>query len=176
MWRKLDPYIPEAAKIRWDTVEFTRGLGYDIGCGSEKVWPHAIGIDNRKDTGLFNIQMNPDLTVPDASDLSRLIVSGQADWVFSSHLLEHIEFENVPKALKEWWRLLRSGGYLTLYLPDEDEYPKVGEDGANPDHKWNVNYDKIIEAMKPLGSWDLVEFQKRNQDNEYSLFFVFKKV
>ncbi len=78
--------------------------------------------------------------------------------------------------LREMWRVLKQGGYLLLYLPDEDEYPKVGENGANPDHKWNVNYEKVVDAMKLIGSWDLVDFQKRNQGNEYSLYFVFKKV
>jgi len=62
-------------------------------------------------------------------------------------------------------------------LPDEDEYPKVGEQGANPDHKWNVNYDRVVEAMEKVPrSWDLVQFEKRNQTDEYSLFFVFKMI
>jgi hypothetical protein len=64
---------------------------------------------------------------------------------------------------------------LILYVPDEDEYPKVGEKGANPDHKWNVNYDKVVKYMEGVPrNWDLIDFQKRNQGDEYSLFFVFK--
>jgi len=98
------------------------------------------------------------------------------DFVFSSHLLEHIEPERVTGALKEWMRIIRAKGYLVLYLPDEDEYPKVGENGANPDHKWNVNYERVIQYMRAAGSWDLIDFQKRNQGREYSLYFVFQKV
>jgi predicted SAM-dependent methyltransferase len=96
------------------------------------------------------------------------------DFAYSSHTLEHIE--DYAAALKEWWRVVKQGGYLILYLPDEDEYPKVGEDGANPDHKWNVNYDKVVDAMRAAGSWDLVDFQKRNGGQEYSLLFIFKKL
>ena len=171
-WRKTDPYVPEASKIRWDTVPYTRGLGYDIGCGSEKVWPHAIGIDNRKDTAMFGIQMNPDLTVPDACEL-KLLASSQADWVFSSHLLEHIEDHG--KALKEWWRVLKDGGYLILYLPHKNLYPNIGQDGANPDHKHDFLPSDISEVMKEIGGWDLVVNEERNQDNEYSFFQVYKK-
>src|SRR6185503_12589720 len=64
-----------------------------------------------------------------------------------------------------------------LYLPDQDQYPKVGEYGANPDHKWNVNYDKVIAAMEQVSrGWDLVDYQVRSEADEYSLFFVFKLV
>ena len=173
VWKKEDPYIPEASKIRWETVPYTRGLGYDIGCGSEKVWPHAIGIDNRNDVAMFGIPCNPDLTVPDACDLSRVTPSAQADWVFSSHLLEHIV--DYKKALREWWRILKDGGYLTLYLPHKELYPNIGQPGANPDHKHDFVPSDVIEAMKEVGGWDLVEKQERNQDNEYSFYLVFKK-
>ena len=39
------------------------------------------------------------------------------------------------------------------------------------------NYPKVVEAMeKGPHDWDLVQFEKRNQADEYSLFFVFKKL
>lgn len=173
VWKIDAPQCFESDKVRWDTVAYTRGLGYDIGCGPAKVWPHAIGIDNRKDTAMFGIQMNPDLTLPDASDLSRVVVSGQADWVYSSHTLEHIE--DYRAALKEWWRILRDGGYLILYLPHKNLYPNIGQTGANPDHKHDFLPTDIIEAMKGIGGWDLVVNEDRNQDNEYSFLQVYKK-
>ena len=171
-WKETDPQGAESAKCRWDVVRYTRGKGLDVGCGPWKQFPHWIGVDNRADTQLFGVQMDPDVMVETAEDLS-LFASGSLDFVFSSHLLEHIAYEKVPATLKEWLRVLKVGGYLVLYLPDEDQYPKVGEHGANPDHKWNVNYDRVLEAMS--GSWDLVKFEKRDQGMEYSLLFVFKK-
>lgn len=64
-----------------------------------------------------------------------------------------------------------------LYVPDEEEYPKVGEYGANPDHKFNVNYDVVVDALQKVNhSWDMVEYEKRNKDDEYSLWFVIKKL
>jgi len=171
MWRREDPCGNESAKWMYDTVQYTRGRGLDLGCGPNKIWPHAIGVDNYTETALFGIQMKPDVVC----DCTKLDVFGSAsmDYVYSSHLLEHIA--DYKAALKEWWRVIKPGGFLLLYLPDEDEYPKVGEEGANVDHKWNVNTDKVIDAMKTVGGWDLVHCEKRNQDREYSLAFVFKK-
>jgi predicted SAM-dependent methyltransferase len=174
VWARENRQGCEAFKIRWEMVKYTRGMGIDLGCGPQKVYPHFIGVDNNVDEHLFGIQCKPDVKIKTAEDLS-LFGSQSLDFVFSSHLLEHIDYNKVPKALKEWWRLIKPNGYLVLYLPDEDEYPKVGEEGANPDHKWNVNYQRVVDAMG-FASFDLVEYQKRNQDEEYSLYFVFKKI
>lgn len=175
-WRIDDPTGNESGKVKWEIVQWTRGRGLDIGCGVHKTFPHFIGVDNKKDTALFGQPINPDIAVETAERLD-VFASGSLDFCFSSHLLEHIEYEKVPAALKEWMRVIRHRGFLVLYLPDEDEYPKIGEPGANPDHQWNVGYDRVLEAMKATGSsWDLVDFQKRNQDKEYSLFFVFQKI
>ena len=171
MWSADAPQGDETGKIRWETVPFCRGRGLDLGCGPKKLFPHVIGIDNRKDTELFGIQMKPDLLL-DVTDLS-MFSNGSMNFVYSSHTLEHFPYEDVPKILREWWRVITVGGFLILYLPDEDTYPKVGEPGANPDHKWNVNAAKVCEAM-PKG-WELIEDQKRSDANEYSIFLVFRK-
>ncbi len=171
VWKVSDPQYYESAKIRWETVPYTRGRGLDVGCGADKIWPHAIGVDNRIDTALFDVKMEPDVTL-NATDMS-FFATRSFDWVFSSHMLEHCE--NYPQVMNEMFRVIKNDGYLMLYLPDEDEYPKIGEDGANPDHKWNVNYDRVVDAMKKVGGWNLIEFQKRNETNEYSLYFVFQK-
>lgn len=163
----------ELKKVAWEIVKWTRGRGLDIGCGPHKTFPHFIGLDNGKDAFLYQIPVKPDVWIQDCGDLY-LFADKSMDFVVSSHLLEHVEFERVPDILKEWFRVLKDDAYCILYLPDEDEYPKVGEKGANPDHKWNVSKSKILDAMDKM-SWDLVDFQKRNKDDEYSLFFVFQK-
>ena len=172
VWRAEDPQGEENAKVMWEIVRYTRGLVLDIGCGPHKTFPHFIGIDNRVDTRLFGIQMDPDLTVPDASELP-LIASDSVDAVFSSHLLEHIE--DHEKALREWWRVIKPGGYLILYLPDKDLYPNIGKEGANPDHKHDFERDDIIHAMHDIGHWTLLRNEQRSEDREYSFFQVFQK-
>lgn len=199
VWRKDDPQGNESGKVKWEIVRWTRGRGLDVGCGIQKTFPHFIGVDSCKDTELFGHPIRPDVRCETAARLP-MFASGGMDFVFSSHLLEHfpltvhdprkqdrvvralsdwvhLERFTALNALTEWMRVIRRGGYLVLYLPDEAEYPKVGEDGANPDHCWNVSYDKVIELMRQVRcGWDLIDFQKRNQDNEYSLYFVFQKV
>jgi ADP-heptose:LPS heptosyltransferase/predicted SAM-dependent methyltransferase len=165
----------EGYKIRWEIIQWTRGRGLDLGCGPQKTFPHFIGLDNNIDAQLFGIPANPDIRVDTCENLS-LFSSKSMDFVFSSHLLEHIQPDNVTECLKEWWRVMKDGAYLVLYLPDEDEYPKVGEKGANTDHKWNVNRERVIDYMRSIKGWDLVDFQKRNKSDEYSLYFVFKKI
>lgn len=163
----------EASKIRWELVPFMRGRCLDIGCGPFKVFPHFIGVDNGHHWGHFD-----NVKVETAEKLD-LFGSATIDCVFSSHLLEHITYENVPATLGEWMRVLKPGGYLCLYLPAEGDYPSVGEPGANPDHKWNVNYNRVVEAMERVEyGWDLQEFQERHGEDppEYSLWFVFRKL
>jgi len=157
-WRIDGPQGNEAFKIRWEIVQYTRGRGLDIGCGMGKLYQHWIGVDNAKDKLLFGHDIKPDVLVETAEDLG-LFSTACMDFCFSSHLLEHIEYEKVPATLKEWMRVIKPGGHLTLYLPDEEAYPKVGETGANPDHKWNVNYHRVLDAM-PDG-FDLLDYQQR---------------
>lgn len=172
VWKVSDPQYYESAKIRWETVPYTRGRGLDVGCGADKIWPHAIGVDNRIDTALFDVKMNPDVTL-NATDMS-FFATRSFDWVFSSHMLEHCE--NYPEVLREMFRVIKNDGYLLLYLPHKLFYPNKGEEGANPDHRHDFLPQDIIDTMRQIGSWDLVENQERNEDNEYSFFQVYKKL
>jgi ADP-heptose:LPS heptosyltransferase/predicted SAM-dependent methyltransferase len=199
VWKIDGPLGNESGKIKWEITKWTRGRGLDLGCGMQKTYPHFIGVDSGKDGVLFNHPINADVRVVSAADLS-VFASSSMDFIFSSHLLEHIPLERQDprafpdpiqralaekmiiekftalEALKDWMRVIKRDGYLVLYVPDEDEYPKVGTAGANPDHCWNVSYDKVVELMKKTGyGWDLVDFQKRTEGIEYSLFFVFQK-
>jgi len=199
-WRIDGPQGNESGKIKWEIVKWTRGRGLDLGCGLQKTFPHFIGVDNGKDGLLYGHPINPDVRVQTAAELP-MFASGSMDFVFSSHLLEHfpltaddprkwpnpiaramadkmmLEKHTALDALREWLRVIRRGGYLLLYVPDEDEYPKVGTPGANPDHAFNVSYGTVLDLMRKTGSgFDLIEFQKRNEADEYSLLFVFQKV
>ena len=164
----------ESAKIRWEIAEYTRGRVLDLGCGTNKCYPHFIGVDNGHHAQ-FGLRIKPDVFIKSCEKLD-LFASQSMDGVFSSHLLEHFEHEKIPGILKEWLRVVKPGGHLVLYVPDDTEYPKVGDPHANPDHKVNLNYEYVVEAMREAGSWDLIDFQKRNADDEYSLLFVFKRL
>jgi len=167
-WRIDDPQGNESAKIKWELVEYTNGKGLDLGCGPFKTFPHFIGVDNGHHWGMKGV----DVPVETCEDLS-LFASQSMDFVFSSHLLEHIH--DTKAALKEWWRVLKVGGYLIVYLPHKAFYPNIGTEGANPDHKHDFMPEDIESVMKGMGGWDLVRNEDRNEGREYSFFQVYKK-
>jgi ADP-heptose:LPS heptosyltransferase/predicted SAM-dependent methyltransferase len=172
VWERNKPQSHEYKKIKYEIVPYTRGRVLDLGCGPYITFPHFIGVDNTEE---FNkgARWRPDITA-DARDLS-IFATNSIDAVFSSHLLEH--FENTEKVLKEWWRVIKPGGYLVLYLPHKKYYPNIGEEGANEEHKHDFMPNDIIEIMKRVDrKWDLVEDQERNQNDEYSFFQVYQKV
>ena len=170
-WRRTDPQRNESAKCKWDIVPFTRGLGLDIGCASYKPFQHFIGVDDCTDTILFGNAITPDVKC-DARDL-RMFANESMDFVYSSHTLEHMV--DYKAALKEWWRVVRVGGHMVLYLPHKDFYPNIGETVANPDHKHDFLPQDIVDAMKEAGGWDLVINEERDGGDEYSFLVVFRK-
>lgn len=171
-WDINQPYVAESKKIVWEVAPYLRGRGVDLGAGTFKILPHAMSVDNGHHE-MFNHHINPDVRI-DTCEKMDVFASQSMDFVYSSHLLEHIE--NHKAALAEWWRLVKVGGYLALYLPHKDFYPNIGTEGANPDHKHDFLPQDIIDVMTGFGGWDLVECQERNGDLEYSMLLVFKKM
>jgi predicted SAM-dependent methyltransferase/ADP-heptose:LPS heptosyltransferase len=161
----------ESAKIRWHVVQYMRGSGLDIGCGPWKISPHAVGVDGKNyinGTSGPNLVMNC-ITLPIFGD-------GVFDFVYSSHLLEHIV--DTEGTLREWLRVLSEDGYLILYLPHKLFYPNIGQPGANPDHKHDFLPQDIINIMRRLSAkvgLELIENEERNGGDEYSFLQVYRK-
>jgi ADP-heptose:LPS heptosyltransferase/tetratricopeptide (TPR) repeat protein len=117
----------EARKCLPRVRKYLFGSGLDVGCGNFPVVENAIGIDFRE---------GPARIKSDVKSLP-MFADGGMDFVFSSHCLEDIKEHK--SALAEWCRVLKPGGYLVLYLPHEDYYPRVGHPLANRDHVHNFN-------------------------------------
>lgn len=83
---------------RYLALNHCKGQGVDVGSG---MWPldGAKSIENHDSENAYLIK---------ASD-------GSLDYVFSSHLLEHLDQHR--RALNEWRRVLVPDGILFLYLP-----------------------------------------------------------
>jgi len=162
-------YIPEVEKCRALFRPFVNGIGLDLGCGCQKVSREAIGVDCDFIPGTTNIawDLNEDLWI---------IAPNSMDFVFSSHLLEHLE--NPEKRLKDWWSKIAPGGYLCLYLPHGDH---IGQQG--PEHIWkrmfpemianwmdvNRGYKLVIEGEFPRNPEKPLEWQ------EYSFAMIYRK-
>jgi predicted SAM-dependent methyltransferase len=100
----------------------------------DKVTPDAIGVD---------AQPGSDVT----TDLERPLPfqDGEMDWLWSSHLLEHLWSWQL--ALEDWVRVLRPGGILGLYLPHADYY----DNAWNSDHKHALRPDLVGHVLERLG-------------------------
>ena len=183
-WSPLAPPCKcETPKTRWRTVPYTAGRGLDLGCGAERLFDteFVIGIDDGHDARHFGSPVAANLQI-DAKNLLPLS-SGSWDYVYSSWLLQYFPYADVPGVLREWMRVLKPLGLLVLYLPDASQFPKCNEEGVSPEpgappmHKWNVTYDRLVEALeKTHWNWDIIDFQHCDQDDEYSLFMVVRKL
>jgi len=95
------------------------GKGLDIGYGGDLLAANCIGYDFEHG---------------DASNIKRY-KDESFDYVYSSHTLEHLA--RPAEALGNWWRLVKRGGYLIIYVPHRDLYEKKADLPSqwNPDHK-----------------------------------------
>lgn len=162
-------WASETAKIREKVLKYCQGKVVDIGCGTDKITPDAIGVDFRA-TPAVSIRLG---RLEDIYRLSEVLKEhvGTVDAVFSSHCLEHIpsDFE----ALRDWIKLLKVGASIVLYLPDDRFY----------DNLWNVEhfhcyyyevFKRRFEAFFGQ-SMRVVESGGDVGDDRYSFFIVAQK-
>jgi SAM-dependent methyltransferase len=82
----------------------------------------------------------------DLEDGDAQFLNGVADssfhFVHSSHCLEHLV--DPAEGLRNWFRVIREGGYLVITVPDEDLYEQgVFPSTFNHDHKWTFTIFKM---------------------------------
>lgn len=118
-------------------ARYLSGRVLDIGCGSDPVVPHAVPFD--KPQG-------------DANHILDYLPPESFDCVHSSHALEHMH--DVPKAMRDWWTLVKPGGFMIVVVPDEDLYEQGNWPSLfNSDHKATFRLDKA-DSWSPV-SYDL---------------------
>ena len=95
------------------------GRGLDIGYGGDLLCENCMGWD---------------LEHGDAQRLDGLR-DESFDFAYSSHTLEHVA--DATLALRNWYRVVKRGGYLILFLPDRDLYEKrrTLPSRWNPEHR-----------------------------------------
>ena len=126
------------------------GEGLDVGYGSDLIVPGCSGWDLRNG---------------DAQYLAG-IEDESFDFVYSSHCLEHMY--DVQISLKNWFRVVKKGGYLLLAIPHRDLYEKKTQLPSrwNGDHKHMF----LIGRAEPPDTLDIVEEIKsalKNYDIKY---------
>ena len=163
----------ETSRCRERLRHFCSGYGIDVGYGGDTIIPSAITVD--LPTPYTKVGDTPLNLGGDAKDLY-WFKDNVLDYVYSSHLLE--DFEDTQSVLKEWLRVIKPGGYLVLFCPDEQKYrehcKKTGQP-YNYSHKvenFSLNYVKNI----LLNNFSNIEFIHENPlVDEYSFELVLKK-
>lgn len=119
-----------AVKLRDGFIEkyLSGGAILDIGYrGYETdvlpIVPQAIGVD---------------LDYPGYDGVTLPFPDGSQDAVFSSHCLEHID--DCRLAIREWFRVLKTGGYLVLMVPHKYLY----ERRQKPPSRWNLDHRRFF--------------------------------
>lgn len=160
--------------------KYCKGEGLDIGYGIKTVIPGCSGWD----------MCNGDAQYMDG------VEDESFDFVYSSHCLEHMV--DVRIALKNWFRLVRKGGYLIVAIPHRDLYEKKK---ALPS-RWNIDHkhmfligreedpdtlDIVKEVKESLSGYEIVYIKECSEghtiddpmihsDGEYQIEMVIRKI
>lgn len=118
-------------------TRFMRGNGLDIGHmkGRDTVLPSAKGID--KD-------------YPGYDGIHLPFEDESKDYIYSSHCLEHIPSMNVTKVLQEWFRVLKTYGYIIIEVPHQYLYEKRRSLPSiyNRDHKRFYTPSSLLDEIE----------------------------
>ena len=143
--------------------KYFSGKIIDIGAGEDLVCDGAEKFD--QDDG-------------DANHITRYRNINTYDTVHSSHCLEHMY--EPEKALLEWWKIIKPGGYLVLVVPDEDLYEQgYWPSHFNRDHKatftisnkksWSPVSFNILELVSSLPNSEIISAEIQDKYYEYNL-------
>jgi predicted SAM-dependent methyltransferase len=152
----------ETSKCRARLAPFCVGYGLDVGAGGDPISESAVRVDLPHPyarTGIHPVQLGGD------ARCLHWFANGTLDYVYSSHLLE--DFEDTKSVLVEWLRVLRRGGRLVLFCPDQrtyEAYCRGRGEGTNPHHAHSdFSLQKVQNILKEIGltneihSHDLVD-------------------
>jgi SAM-dependent methyltransferase len=157
----------EVAKI----IAYCDGEGIDIGAGDRTINKDMVTVD-------IDPEVKANITAPgDAVP----VPDGSFDYVVSIHSLEH--FEDQDKALKEWLRIIKPGGYICIVHPDIEftkrcrpgiERPAVDR-GIWYEHKHDRTFKEFLEWINLRKKWGYKIVSFGEACCEWSFYFVLKK-
>lgn len=178
---RLEATKARARRTREDFfAKYCQGRGLDVGYGGDLLAENCKGYD---------------MEHGDANYLKG-IANESFDFVHTSHVIEHMR--DLDGALKNWWRVVKKGGYLIIYGPHRDLYEKKKELPSlyNPDHQnFFLPFDNESPhtvGMKPLIERTLTNYEivyikvcseghtitdpNKHSDGEYSIESVIRKL
>lgn len=169
--------------------KYIKGYGIDIGVGRIDTFDGAdpIALENC---------VHHDKDTCDAVTMN-VFEDETFDYVYGSHILEHV---NDPvTAIKNWYRICKTGGYVIIAVPDRDSYERqeVLPSRWNADHKFFItennsyppntyslkwllrealeNLPYEVEYIKTINTCTNTHLKHEHGDREYQIEAVIKK-
>jgi predicted SAM-dependent methyltransferase len=146
------PDDPEMAEL----FPYCTGLGIDVGCGSKKTHPNALGVDltPKGQTGKFGSERRQisQADICTSGDDLYMFKDNVLDYVLARHNLEH--YTDPIKTLKEWKRILKKGGILGVVLPDDAVQDTIKID---PTHKHAFTQESFKNMLATIGGFKIIK-------------------
>ena len=167
----------ETSKARPRLEKFCVGNGLDLGFGGDPITPSAIAMDMPQP--YTHLGEYPQHLSGDATNLY-WFRDNVLDYVYSSHLLEDYPADQTAKLMGEWLRVVKSGGLLIIYCPDQPTYVAYCHalgNIPNPGHKidnFGLQYLKDVVCKEFLGKVEIIH--EIPMIDDYCFDLVLKKL
>jgi SAM-dependent methyltransferase len=144
--------------------KYMSGTGLDIGyrgslATAEPVLHSAIGVD---------------LDYPGYNGVILPFPNDSQDYVFASHILEHVPLPHIHEVLIEWYRVVKVGGHIVITVPHQYLYERRGylPSRWNADHKQFYKAQTLIADIDnslPINAWRLRHLIDNDRGYDYSI-------
>jgi len=140
--------------IQYLANKYCEGKGLDIGAGK---WPfnNSRAIENNYEENAYKLKDK----------------ENSLDYIFSSHLLEHLK--NPHDAIIEWYKKIKIGGYIFLYLPHPS--CEMWKKENLKYHLWNPDPNYLEDYFSTKNQFK-IEYMTYQPDGYMSFVFILKKI
>jgi predicted SAM-dependent methyltransferase len=135
----------ETSKCRARLDPYCVGYGADLGFGGDPINERAVRVDMPQpytQLGKYPVQLGGN------ADALVWFADGSLDYLYSSHLLE--DFIDTRAVLVEWLRVLKVGGRLIIYCPDEQRFRAHCQATGQPYNPYHKHADFSITFVKRI--------------------------
>jgi len=141
---------------------------YKVGIREKYPLKLHLGCGNRHFDGYVNIDLRKTRATDLVCDIRKLpYPDNSVKLIETYHVIEHLPRHDLPKALKEWHRVLVSGGKLIVECPDFDKNVRDYLKGNDPDiqllyifgrqrflgdaHYFGYNFKRLKDVLEKCG-------------------------
>lgn len=145
----------ETSKCRARLAPFCLGDGADLGFGGDPINDRAIRVDLPNQYGAVG---NYPRQLRGTVEKLHWFTDASLDYLYSSHVLE--DFTDTEAIIHEWWRVLKPGGRLVIFCPDEKTYKAHCDRTGQYHNEHHVHADfsltKVKDHLTRVGSYKLI--------------------